>query len=566
MGLAKKLAAAFLSCALSCASVICSAAPSDAAAKGVMDKNSLFVYDSTKTAESKEADPSENPFKVFDIYNAYFNKTTTTTTTTTTLPTTIATTVTTTTSTAPTTAFLPETTTVPTTEPPSDYLFSKGIDVSKYQGTIDWQAVKDSGISFVIVQAGYGKYSFQADPRLDENIRGAQAVGIDVGVYWYSYAFTPEDARLEAEVCYDIIKDYNLTFPVYYDIEEPQHSQISVATSSAIVDSFCSTMESKGYFTGVYSYAWFLEANIYREVLEKYDVWVAQYNYAPYSYSGKYGIWQYSGSGYVNGINGQVDLDYSYRNYPYLISPETYTGTFPAATTQTTLQTSTTQTTLQTSTTPVSTAATVSAPTDRVGVNVSADKGDINWQNVKDSGCTFALINAGQGTEADAKFEENFKNAKNAGLYTGAYWTCTSTSEADALAEAEAFYQTIKDKQFEYPLYLDLTSPSLTEAGLTAEDYSSLIKTFCSYFEGKSYYIGIYGNESFLNTALDPALFEAYDVWIASKNVASPSFSYKYGIWQFTVADIPGISSDTELNCCYRDYPSVMTYYHLNGF
>ena len=120
--------------------------------------------------------------------------------------------------------------------------------------------------------------------------------------------------------------------------------------------------------------------------------------------------------------------------------------------------------------------------------------------------------------------------------------------------------------QFEYPIYLDLTDPKITNAGLSKTEYDELISTFCSYFEDQHYYIGIYSFEYFLNNNLDPSIFDKYDVWITSKGVEKPDFAYKYGIWQYSTGNVDGISGSVDLNYCYRNYPSVMTAYGLNGF
>ena len=267
-----------------------------------VSRNFPVNYDSTNRGESKEKIEKEEPFKVFDIYNAFFGITTTaTSTTTTTKLTTTKTTATTTkkttkpttttknntttantttsalTSTAVSTTFTTSSTEVTTAVTPL-VPFYNGIDVSQFQGVIDWQAVKDSGIDFAIIRAGYGKELNQVDPYFYRNIEGAQAVGIDVGIYWYSYADDTATARREAEVCYEIIKNYSLDYPVYFDIEESKHANMTIAQTSAIVDTFCTEMENRGYFVGVYSYANFLQSHVYRSVLEKYDIWVAQYS------------------------------------------------------------------------------------------------------------------------------------------------------------------------------------------------------------------------------------------------------------------------------------------------
>lgn len=202
----------------------------------------------------------------------------------------------------------------------NEYIFRNGIDVSTFQREIDWNTVKDSGVDFAVIRAGYGRELNQVDARFHENMQKAKDAGIDCGAYWYSYAVTPEQAVQEAETCYEIIKDYQFEYPIVFDIEDETQKYLSTATISAIIESFCSTLESKGYYVSLYSYASFLNSKVYQSTLEKYDVWVAHYGVSSPSYTGNYGMWQYSSSGSVSGINGNVDMDYSYKNYPYLMS------------------------------------------------------------------------------------------------------------------------------------------------------------------------------------------------------------------------------------------------------
>ncbi len=202
----------------------------------------------------------------------------------------------------------------------------KGIDVSKWQDEIDWTKVKSSGTEFAIIRAGYGNMAVQEDPKFDTNMKNAALAGIPRGVYWYSYATTAEDARREADVCYSVIKGYKFEYPLMFDIEERSQADLSTATVSAIVDAFCSRMQERGYYVTIYSYANFLNTKIYDNILKKYDVAVAHYGVASPNFHLPYGIWQYSSTGSVNGINGNVDLDYAYKDYPALIKSKHMNG------------------------------------------------------------------------------------------------------------------------------------------------------------------------------------------------------------------------------------------------
>lgn len=556
MSISKRLLAAVMSFTTACSAMVAVAAPTATAA----DYPVAELYHTTSLQESKES-AEETPFRVFEIYDAFYGTTTTATTTTTTTTTTAATTATKAatkpaTTAAPTTARAVTTTTLAAVTTPApdipSYVLSWGVDVSRYQMTIDWPKVKAAGIDFAIMQAGYGRYLNQEDYTFDINMQNAQAAGIECGAYWYSYAMSPEEALLEAQVCCEIIKDYTYTFPIYFDIEEPAHGYLSVAEVSAIVDTFCSYIESQGYKAGVYSYASFLESKIYRNVLEKYDVWVAQYGTeAPIAYTGDYGIWQYTPYGAIDGIPTQVDLNNAYRNYPYLTSPDSYSG-FGRDKDGSLLP-------------PVTKPAEPQYP--RKGIDVSAVQGDVNWDSVKDAGIDFTVLCAGSGTKADPKFSSNYEKASAAGLEKGAYWKVTSTTVEGIVKEAEAFEKAIKGLKFEYPIYLDLSDPAIIDSGLGKDKMAELIDAFCGYFEGKGYYIGVTSFEYFLNNNIDAALYEKYDVWIASHGVGKPDFSSKYGVWQYSsTGEIAGVKGAVSLDYCYRDYASVMAAYHLNGF
>lgn len=196
----------------------------------------------------------------------------------------------------------------------------KGIDVSDFQGKIDWKKVKDDGVEYAIIRVGYRGYGeagkLVTDERFKENIEGAIANGIDVGVYFFSQAISEEEAIEEAKYVLDEIEGYNLTYPVVIDIEKLSNSDARTAnmtreqwTKNCIA--FCETVKAAGYQPMVYGN---MESFLYMldmEQLEGYDKWFAQYDasvYFPYDYE----IWQYSESGTVNGIPEDVDLNASF--------------------------------------------------------------------------------------------------------------------------------------------------------------------------------------------------------------------------------------------------------------
>jgi GH25 family lysozyme M1 (1,4-beta-N-acetylmuramidase) len=203
-----------------------------------------------------------------------------------------------------------------------------GIDVSKWQDVINWTEVKNSGMDFAIIRSGYGNLLSQEDPKFRTNMEQAQKLGIPCGTYWFSYATTVEDAYREAETCYQVIKDFKFEYPVFFDIEtKAQRDECSEATVSGIIEAFCSTLEAKGYYVGLYSYASFLNTKVYAQTLSKYDVWVAHYtDKSSPDYKRPHGMWQYTDNGSVKGINGNVDMNYSYKDYPKIIKNNKLNG------------------------------------------------------------------------------------------------------------------------------------------------------------------------------------------------------------------------------------------------
>ncbi|QAT50891.1 hypothetical protein EQM14_14560 [Caproiciproducens sp. NJN-50] len=195
----------------------------------------------------------------------------------------------------------------------------KGIDVSgvsQKQGTIDWSTVKNSGVSFALLRAGYGDELSQADSTFAANYDGAKAAGLKVGVYYRSYALDEADAVKEANVCLSILNGKALDYPVFLDIEEDSQYALASEQVSAIAAAFCKTIADAGYRAGVYSYADMLTNKLNGSVLAPYDKWVAHIDVSQPRYGGSYTMWQYSHTGTVAGVSAQVDLDYSYRDYP----------------------------------------------------------------------------------------------------------------------------------------------------------------------------------------------------------------------------------------------------------
>ena len=189
----------------------------------------------------------------------------------------------------------------------------KGIDVSTYQKEIDWDKVKADGIKFAILRVGYGMdITSQDDKYIERNISECERIGMPYGVYLFSYANTVEKARSEAEHTLRIIKGHTLAMGVWYDIEDNKTSgSVSKETLTNIINTYCNTIKNAGYNVGIYANLNWLKNKIESFVQDQWSVWVAQYN-NKCTYEKDYIMWQYSSSGKVNGISGNVDMNYYY--------------------------------------------------------------------------------------------------------------------------------------------------------------------------------------------------------------------------------------------------------------
>ena len=195
----------------------------------------------------------------------------------------------------------------------------KGIDVSEFQGKIDWEKVKNSGVEFAILRCGYGMdFSNQDDVEYERNANECERLGIPYGVYLMSYANTVEKARSEAEHVLRLIEGRKISLGVWYDIEDNGTSgAINKETLTNIINTFCNTIKNAGYKVGVYANLNWLENKIEKTIKDNYDIWVAQY-YSKCEYEGKYIMWQHTSSGKVNGISTNVDMNILYEDLPVI--------------------------------------------------------------------------------------------------------------------------------------------------------------------------------------------------------------------------------------------------------
>ncbi len=202
-----------------------------------------------------------------------------------------------------------------------------GIDVSKYQYDIDWEAVKASGVEYAFIRAGYRGYGaaggMGADPYFVKNIEGALMSGIHVGVYFFSQATTEKEAIEEAQYTLDKVAGYPLSLPIVFDFEYASvngkaggrlyDAKLSKEEATRVCLAFCETIEAAGYEPMVYANTVMLNNNVYASAISsRYKIWLAQYT-SMSSYKGNYDFWQYTSKGTVGGIEGNVDCNFWYQ-------------------------------------------------------------------------------------------------------------------------------------------------------------------------------------------------------------------------------------------------------------
>ena len=189
----------------------------------------------------------------------------------------------------------------------------KGIDVSTWQGDIDWNKVKADGIEFAMLRSSFGKENpdKQTDNKFWQNYRNAKAAGVPIGAYHYSYATTVEDAKKEADFFLSIVKDCQFEYPVAFDIEDPSQMYLGKDRITDIIMAFCERVQAAGYYVSLYTNLDWISNRIDMSRAKAFDVWLAQWSSKP-TYSGSFGMWQYTSSGSVSGISGNVDMNIAY--------------------------------------------------------------------------------------------------------------------------------------------------------------------------------------------------------------------------------------------------------------
>ena len=193
-----------------------------------------------------------------------------------------------------------------------------GIDVSKWNGSINWAQVRNSGVKFVIIRCGYRGSSAGAlieDPKFRANIQGATAAGLKVGVYFFTQAVNEVEAVEEASMAISLVRGYGLSYPIYLDVEGSggRGDRISPSQRTANIKAFCGTVQNAGYRAGVYANKTWFTSQINTGALTNYKIWLAQYAASVTYNATRYDMWQYTSKGRIAGISGNVDMNISYN-------------------------------------------------------------------------------------------------------------------------------------------------------------------------------------------------------------------------------------------------------------
>lgn len=191
---------------------------------------------------------------------------------------------------------------------------AKCIDISEWNCDINFNKVRNTGVTCVIIRAGYGKDPNQEDNKFQEYYRQAKSAGLNVGAYWYSYATSVDAAKAEVKNCMNTIGGKQFDLPVFLDVEEYRQAVLPRRTLTDIISAFCDGIKSYGYDVGMYSAKSMLVDSAYPDELSsKYLIWIAAPNTSYSDLPSYVDLWQYSWNGKVDGIRGDVDLNYIYN-------------------------------------------------------------------------------------------------------------------------------------------------------------------------------------------------------------------------------------------------------------
>lgn len=207
----------------------------------------------------------------------------------------------------------------------------KGLDISSYQNGINFDTIKNAGINFLILRAGFTGWgtgiSYNKDKCFEEFYSKAKQRDINVGAYWYSCANTKEKGIAEARYMYEnCLKGKQFEYPIYIDVEDMHHQVNNKRGVTDAIIGFCEYLENLGYYVGIYaSDISGFQDKMYLNELNAYDKWVARYGSEP-KYVKQYGIWQSTSSGRINGYNGNLDTNVAYKDYPSIIKSNGLNG------------------------------------------------------------------------------------------------------------------------------------------------------------------------------------------------------------------------------------------------
>lgn len=197
----------------------------------------------------------------------------------------------------------------------------RGIDVSTWQGYIDWERVRESGVEFAMIREGFGrKCPRQVDKWFHTNINNAHRSGIPCGIYHFSYAQNPDEAAQEADFCLENIRGYKLEYPVAFDIEYNKRKALGRRVLTDICKAFCQKMRQNGYYVTIYTNPdWIRNFLNKGELFYGYDLWLAQYRSLRTTF--ECGIWQYTSLGEIEGVGSKkhTDLDLCWFDYPLIV-------------------------------------------------------------------------------------------------------------------------------------------------------------------------------------------------------------------------------------------------------
>lgn len=213
----------------------------------------------------------------------------------------------------------------------------KGLDISSYQNGINFDAIKNAGINFLILRAGFTGWgtgvNYNKDNCFENFYKQAKQVGIPVGAYWYSCANNYEKGVAEAKFMYEnCLKGKQFEFPIYIDVEDTHHQVNNKRGVTDAIIGFCEYLENLGYYVGIYaSDISGFQDKMYLNELNAYDKWVARYGSEP-KYVSQYGMWQSTSSGKINGYNGNLDCNISYKDYSLIIKNNGLNGFLKSST------------------------------------------------------------------------------------------------------------------------------------------------------------------------------------------------------------------------------------------